>query len=170
MQRRIVGFGLDEEGDRYAVLDCGHRQHVRHRPPFFNRPWTLTEEGRNRMLGQTLSCVLCDEPGDCWFSLLLGDALIADARLAEIQKAFARARAERGARPEIAVFKRHDTEHSLQCEVTVYFSPAAAEIAGAFWATPCAQPLSRCLELVAGDARSWEALFPGQSRRSTDLS
>lgn len=31
--RRIVGFDRDEEGDWVALLECGHRQHVRHRPP-----------------------------------------------------------------------------------------------------------------------------------------
>lgn len=60
MQRPIVGFGQDDEGAPIAWLSCGHPQHVRHNPPFVNRPWILTEEGRASMLGQPLNCVRCD--------------------------------------------------------------------------------------------------------------
>ena len=61
MERPIVGYGQDEEGVPMAWLSCGHAQHIRHNPPFVNRPWVLTEEGRARMLGQPLNCVRCDE-------------------------------------------------------------------------------------------------------------
>lgn len=66
MQRDIVGFRRDEEGDWVAVLACGHGQHVRHKPPFINRPWVLTAAGRRAHLGQTLECLKCDrgEPAD----------------------------------------------------------------------------------------------------------
>ncbi|PJK27409.1 DUF3565 domain-containing protein [Minwuia thermotolerans] len=60
MQRRITGFGLDDKGERFARLDCGHRQHVRHRPPFVERPWAESEAGRASMLGETLDCLRCD--------------------------------------------------------------------------------------------------------------
>ena len=60
MERPIVGFGQDDEGVPLAWLSCGHAQHVRHNPPFVNRPWILTEGGRARMLGQPLNCVRCD--------------------------------------------------------------------------------------------------------------
>ncbi|HEU4616560.1 MAG TPA: DUF3565 domain-containing protein [Gammaproteobacteria bacterium] len=60
MQRPIVGFDVDAEGDPIALLGCGHPQHVRHRPPFINRPWVATEEGRRAMLGQPLNCVRCE--------------------------------------------------------------------------------------------------------------
>lgn len=61
MQRPIVGYGEDEEGVPIAILSCGHPQHIRHNPPFFNRPWVLTETGRASMLGQPLNCVRCDD-------------------------------------------------------------------------------------------------------------
>ncbi|SOD40036.1 DUF3565 domain-containing protein [Nitrosovibrio sp. Nv4] len=61
MDRPITGFELDSEGDPIALLSCGHMQHVRHNPPFINRPWVTTEEGRNSMMGQTLNCVRCDK-------------------------------------------------------------------------------------------------------------
>ena len=60
MKRAIVGFHEDDEGDPVADLDCGHAQHVRHRPPFINRPWVLSPSGRAAMLGQELDCVRCD--------------------------------------------------------------------------------------------------------------
>ena len=61
MERPIVGFGQDEEGVPIAWLSCGHAQHIRHNPPFVNRPWVLTEAGRASRLGQPLNCVRCDE-------------------------------------------------------------------------------------------------------------
>jgi tellurite methyltransferase len=60
MRRAITGFGRDTDNDWFAVLNCGHRQHVRHRPPFITRPWVTTEAGRNARLGQPLNCVRCD--------------------------------------------------------------------------------------------------------------
>lgn len=60
MERAIVGFHRDEEGHWVAELACGHGQHVRHDPPWQNRPWTRTEQGRLRMIGRHLDCRLCD--------------------------------------------------------------------------------------------------------------
>ena len=45
MQQAIIGFHLDEQGHYVADLACGHGQHVRHDPPWQNRPWVLTEQG-----------------------------------------------------------------------------------------------------------------------------
>ena len=61
MDRRIVGFHPDAEGHWVAELDCGHNQHVRHEPPWMNRPWVVTPEGRQSRLGVALNCVKCDE-------------------------------------------------------------------------------------------------------------
>ncbi len=61
MDRRIVGFHQDEMGDWVADLECGHTQHVRHNPPWVNRPWVETPEGRAGKLGVALACKLCDE-------------------------------------------------------------------------------------------------------------
>ena len=60
MKRPITGFRTDEHGDWVALLDCGHPQHVRHNPPFTNRSWVVTEQGRNSRLGEVLNCVRCD--------------------------------------------------------------------------------------------------------------
>lgn len=59
MQRRIVGFHTDEEAHWVAELDCGHTVHVRHDPPWQNRPWVLTKAGRDAMLGVVLDCKKC---------------------------------------------------------------------------------------------------------------
>jgi hypothetical protein len=60
-ERAIVGFHQDEHGDWVAELDCGHGQHVRHRPLWEIRPWVLAEEGRKQHMGKVLRCVRCDE-------------------------------------------------------------------------------------------------------------
>lgn len=60
MQRAITDFRCDEAGEWVALLECGHRQHVRHRPPFQLREWILTPSGRSSRLGSPLSCPLCD--------------------------------------------------------------------------------------------------------------
>lgn len=68
MKRKITGFHKDEQEDWVAELECHHGQHVRHQPPFVNRPWVVTLEGRNGKLGEVLNCVKCDEnqPADIW--------------------------------------------------------------------------------------------------------
>ncbi|NVJ65948.1 MAG: DUF3565 domain-containing protein [Gammaproteobacteria bacterium] len=60
MNRAIVGYHKDDVDDWVAELQCDHFQHVRHKPPFFNRPWVESLEGRNAMLGSKLNCVKCD--------------------------------------------------------------------------------------------------------------
>ncbi|MBS0194003.1 MAG: DUF3565 domain-containing protein [Proteobacteria bacterium] len=60
MQRTIIGYHLDAELDWVAELACGHYQHVRHRPPWIERPWVVTLEGRTSMLGTQLACKKCD--------------------------------------------------------------------------------------------------------------
>ena len=60
MRQAITGFHLDAEGDWVAELSCGHRQHVRHDPPFQQRPWVLTPASRAGRLGTLLTCPPCD--------------------------------------------------------------------------------------------------------------
>ncbi len=57
--RKIVGFHQDSESNWVAELSCGHNQHVRHQPPWINRPWTMTEASRKKMLGAELNCKKC---------------------------------------------------------------------------------------------------------------
>jgi tellurite resistance-related uncharacterized protein len=60
MKQAITGFHQDTEGDWVAELSCGHNQHVRNCPPFTQRPWVVTEAGRDGRLGTPLSCPPCD--------------------------------------------------------------------------------------------------------------
>ena len=62
MQQTISGFEQDEEKHWVAELSCGHKQHVRHDPPWQNRPWVITFAGRNEKLGTRLECKKCDMP------------------------------------------------------------------------------------------------------------
>lgn len=64
MKRRITGFTQDEEGHWVALLDCGHRQHLRHDPPLTDRPQVLTAEGRAGLIGMVLYCKRCEEGVD----------------------------------------------------------------------------------------------------------
>ena len=61
MKQKIIGFHLDEYGDWVADLECGHGQHVRHNPPWSERPWVVTPEGRDKHLGDILFCKKCVE-------------------------------------------------------------------------------------------------------------
>ncbi|WP_326518079.1 DUF3565 domain-containing protein [Acinetobacter sp. CAAS 2-6] len=60
MQQAIIGFHLDEEQHWVADLACGHGQHVRHNPPWQNRPWVMTEKGRKEKIGVKLDCKKCE--------------------------------------------------------------------------------------------------------------
>jgi hypothetical protein len=90
VKRRIVGFHQDERQDWVADLACGHGQHVRHNPPWMNRPWVVTPEGRERFLGFELDCKKCEEGApmahtvEDWLDLVARkDASGVDALLAE---------------------------------------------------------------------------------------
>ena len=61
MKRKIARFHLDAEKHWVARLECGHNQHTRHQPPFVNRPWVLTPEGREAAIGTLLECKKCNE-------------------------------------------------------------------------------------------------------------
>jgi len=64
MQQKIVGFHQDEFQHWVADLVCGHTQHVRHDPPWQERPWVVTEQGRQGKMGYELDCVECDKSND----------------------------------------------------------------------------------------------------------
>ena len=60
MKQPIVAYHQDDKGDWVARLSCGHNQHVRHNPPWQNRPWVISESGRKQHLGDSLDCKKCD--------------------------------------------------------------------------------------------------------------
>ena len=51
MDQSIVGYHQDEEHHWVAELACDHYQHVHHNPPWVNRTWVITDEGKNPNLG-----------------------------------------------------------------------------------------------------------------------
>jgi hypothetical protein len=59
IRRKIVGYHQDEKRDWVAELECGHQQHVRHNPPWTERVWVTTEQGRREHLGRELICLAC---------------------------------------------------------------------------------------------------------------
>jgi hypothetical protein len=60
--KKIVGFHMDENHDWVAELECGHKRHVRHDPPWTEHHWVTTVQGRNDHIGQELTCSAC-RPG-----------------------------------------------------------------------------------------------------------
>jgi hypothetical protein len=60
MRKPISGFHKDEFRDWVAELECGHNQHVRHNPPWTNRPWVVSDQGRKSHIGMVLECKKCD--------------------------------------------------------------------------------------------------------------
>lgn len=95
-----------------------------------------------------------------WYSLPLGDGMMADEPSEEIRIAFQAAFKSAGKPADMAVFKRHESEGRLHCEVIAYFSPSASGVAQLFDAEACQRPARSGLGLLAGDEASWSVLFP----------
>jgi tellurite resistance-related uncharacterized protein len=55
----MLAFALDEEGEWIVHLDCGHRRHLRHRPPLVTTPWLLDPAEREARVGQSVECHRC---------------------------------------------------------------------------------------------------------------
>jgi hypothetical protein len=99
---------------------------------------------------------------DTWYSLSLGDGMIAGSPSAEIEGAFLNVFDKAGEPVDMAVFTRPESEGRLYCEVMAYFSPAAKQVALEFDAEPCAKPVRTGLALLAGKPEAWSTLFPEQ--------
>src|SRR5262245_50425793 len=61
VNRTIAAFHEDANSEWVAELACGHRRHMRHNPPFRDRPWVLTPEGREAQIGTEIDCASCDQ-------------------------------------------------------------------------------------------------------------
>jgi hypothetical protein len=97
---------------------------------------------------------------ETWYSLSLGDGIIASVPADEIELAFRQTFASAEGTPDLAVFTRPESEGRLYCEVIAYFSPATANLAAAFDAQPCEKPARAGLGLLAGSESAWAVLFP----------
>ena len=104
---------------------------------------------------------------DTWHCKEVGDGVAAFQPSMELHKAFlSMALASGGVPQSIGVFSYYELHANI---VTWYFSPEATVLAKTFAASPCDKPVpSPGFSLLVGDARSWEAHFPGYiaSRRS----
>ena len=97
---------------------------------------------------------------DSWYSVSLGDGMMAASPSAEIEASFLQAFNAAGKPNDMAVFTRLESEGRLHCEMLAYFSPAAKNIAASFEALPCEKPVHTGLGLLAGDPLAWSVLFP----------
>ena len=61
MIRSITGFLPDGSDGWQAELICLHRHPIRHRPPFHQRAWVTSEQGRTEHLGTLIDCEECDD-------------------------------------------------------------------------------------------------------------
>ena len=95
----------------------------------------------------------------CWFSLPLGDGVLAFEPKEQLRTQSLALWDAAGRPASMAVFTRHVLEGRLQCEVVAYFSPAAAALARAQGARPCAAPPRSDLDLLTGSAACWALLF-----------
>lgn len=95
-----------------------------------------------------------------WYSLSLGDGVMAGGSSAEVEERFLQLFTAAGDPPEMAVFTRPESENRLYCEIMAYFSPAAVDAARALGGRPCAKPERAGLRLLAGHEQSWATLFP----------
>lgn len=102
---------------------------------------------------------------DIWYTLSLGDGVMAGTPSAEIQDLFQRSFSAAGSPPDMAVFTRPESEGRLYCEIMAYFSPAAVDVAKTFDAQPCTKPDRTGLGLLAGDEQAWSILFPESDAR-----
>ena len=59
MERAILSFEQDEEGQWTVLLECGHRRHLRHDPPRESRPELMDVASREAAVGGMLHCGLC---------------------------------------------------------------------------------------------------------------
>jgi Protein of unknown function (DUF3565) len=64
VQRLIIALHQDDQGDWVVDLECGHAQHVRHQPPWVERLWVTTPDGRQNRLGSPVDCRQCDVQAD----------------------------------------------------------------------------------------------------------
>lgn len=93
-----------------------------------------------------------------WHNLNLGDALLADMELERIERAFDDTYGRDRRAEQAAVFFRHASEGQLHCDVIIYFSPAAEDLARRMQADPCAAPPTAGLGLLKGPRTAWRLL------------
>lgn len=79
-----------------------------------------------------------------WFTMNLGDAMLAPAALSRIAAVAQAAGFSSVDSEPAAIYVRHESA-SLHCEVVVYFSPLACGVARCLAARPCVAPATQGL-------------------------
>ena len=93
-----------------------------------------------------------------WWSLELGDGVLALEACHHIKERFDSLYAAGPRSLSLAVFTAQ-VEADLHCRVLAYFPPDCAQLALQLDAAPCTRPARAGLELLIGDAASWQAWF-----------
>jgi len=62
IKTKITGFHQDEYEHWVADLSCGHSRHFRHDPPWQQREWVTSPQGRKTYIGFELDCNTCGSP------------------------------------------------------------------------------------------------------------
>lgn len=57
--RRILTVEVESDDACIVTLECGHRRHVRDRPPFERHPWVRDADARAQRIGAEIECGLC---------------------------------------------------------------------------------------------------------------
>ncbi len=99
-----------------------------------------------------------------WFTINLGDAMLAYAQQDRIKQFLLSAYADAGSPDEMAAFTRHESEGCLHCEVIIYLSPMSISVAKQLNAQACERPSPADLSLLAGAQDSWTVLFSELTR------
>jgi tellurite methyltransferase len=60
IERGIVAVHEESVDTCIVELDCGHRRHVRDRPPFERHPWVRDAAARGARVGQRIECGRCE--------------------------------------------------------------------------------------------------------------
>jgi tellurite methyltransferase len=60
IDRQILDIEAESADSCVAALDCGHRRHIRHRPPLERHPWILDPAERAARVGQRIECGRCE--------------------------------------------------------------------------------------------------------------
>lgn len=75
-----------------------------------------------------------------WYSLNLGDAMLAAEPLEQISHLFQSTYGDARSCEGLAIYFRHESEGRLHCEVRVYFPPGTADLANKVGASRCRPP------------------------------
>lgn len=100
-----------------------------------------------------------------WYSKNLGSAMLSFEAQEQLESSFLSEAIRSGNQDSLALFKRHESEGRLHCEVVAYFSHASEKIAKALGAKPCKTPSPNGLNPLIGAEETWLMLFPDYINR-----